>query len=269
MSELERLRNRRLSWEGSRARCPGPLKGQFVRLVLFDIDGTLTATSRIDNTCYARAFRRTFGREIPTTDWHCYSHVTDVGILHELLDKERGEPLGSQEIERFEDNYRRELEGAFIRKPAEFRSVPGARDALRKMSESSTDRVALATGGMRQTALFKLGRAGIDGSRMPGAFANDGISRAEIARTAIQRAEVESEDVVYVGDGVWDVKTAAELGMRFVGVVHESDIDRLREAGATTFVTDYEDTEAFGIALETATVPTVSQPPPSDRRSGI
>jgi beta-phosphoglucomutase-like phosphatase (HAD superfamily) len=226
-----------------------------MRLVLFDVDGTLTATSRIDNTCYARAFRRTFGRDVPTTDWNCYHHVTDVGILREILNCEQGEPLCSKEIERFEENYRRELEGAFIRKPAEFRSVPGARDALRKMAESSTVRVALATGGMRQTALFKLGRAGIDGSRIPGAFANDGITRAEIARTAIQRAEIEPEDVVYVGDGVWDVKTAAEMGMRFVGVVHESDIERLRAAGATTFVTDYEDTNAFGIALETASVP--------------
>lgn len=232
-----------------------------MRLVLFDVDGTLTATSRIDNTCYARAFRRTFGQEIPTTDWLCYHHVTDVGILHELLDKERGEPLSPEEIERFENNYRRELEGAFIRKPAEFRSVPGAREALRAISESSTTRVALATGGMRQTALFKLGRAGIDGSRMPGAFANDGISRADIARTAIQRAEVETEDVVYVGDGEWDVRTAAELGMRFVGVVHESDAERLRAAGATTFVTDYADAKAFGVALETATVPAQIESP--------
>lgn len=238
-----------------------PPKGDWVRLVLFDVDGTLTATSRIDNTCYARAFRRTFGREIPTTDWNRYSDVTDVGILHELLDDKRAEPVGPVEIDRFEDNYRRELQGAFIRRPAEFRSIPGARDALRRISESSTTRLALATGGMRQTALFKLGRAGIDGRRIPAAFANDGISRAEIARMAIRRADIETDDVVYVGDGVWDVKTSVELGMRFVGVVHESDVERLRAAGATTFVSDYADSNAFAMALDTATVPAQVDPP--------
>ncbi len=234
-----------------------------MQLVLFDIDGTLTATSQIDNTCYAKAFRKTFRREIPTTDWHRYNHVTDVGILHELLDEDRGGSLSAEEVERFEDNYKRELEGAFIRAPAEFRSVPGARNVLRCMSETANLRAALATGGMRQTALFKLGRIGIDGTQMPGAFANDGISRAEIAQVAIERSGIEPDEVIYVGDGVWDVQTASELGMRFVGIVHESNVQRLQDAGATTFITDYKDRDAFFFALQNASVPTPRKPSPS------
>lgn len=230
-----------------------------MRLILFDIDGTLTATSQIDNACYARAFRKTFGREIPTTDWNCYTHVTDVGILQELLDREQGELLESEDVDRFESNYRRELEAAFVRSPEAFRGVPGARKILRRLTCSPDVVVALATGGMRRTALFKLSRAGIDGSRIPGAFANDAISRADIARTAIARTELDPDDVVYVGDGVWDARTAAELGIRFIGVVHESDANALRSSGATTFVSDFGDADAFLIALETASVPAATR----------
>lgn len=230
-----------------------------MRLVLFDIDGTLTATSVIDNACYARAYRRTFNREIPTTDWKCYTHVTDVGILRELLEREEVGVPGQGDVNRFEDNYRRELEGAFVRKPAAFRAVPGAREILRRLAHHSDVCVALATGGMRKTALFKLNRAGIDGTQFPGAFANDGLSRADIARTAISRSDIDPDDVVYVGDGIWDARTAAELGMRFVGVIHESDETDLRKSGATTFVSDYRNADAFFIALETASVPTAIQ----------
>jgi beta-phosphoglucomutase-like phosphatase (HAD superfamily) len=240
-----------------------------VRIILFDIDGTLTATSRIDNTCYARAFSKTFGREIPSTEWSCYEHVTDVGILRELLDREREAPLSASDIEQFEQNYRRELECAFVRKPAEFRAIPGAREVLRRLSSAADICVGLATGGMRRTALFKLSRAGIDGARMPGAFADDAISRAEIARTAIARSEIEPDDVVYVGDGVWDVRTAAELGMRFVGVSHESDPEGLRMSGATTLISDYSDTQAFFLALETASVPIATNPHPRSDGPGV
>lgn len=240
-----------------------------MRLILFDIDGTLTATSRIDHISYARAFSRTFGREIPSTKWNCYEHVTDVGILRELLDRERDAPLSAHEIERFEQNYRRELEFAFVRRPAEFRAIPGARDALRRLSSATDVCVGLATGGMRRTALFKLSRAGIDGDRMPGAFADDAISRAEIARTAIARSEIEPDDVVYVGDGVWDVRTAAELGMRFLGVCHESNPADLHMSGATTLITDYRDTNAFFHALETASVPVATNPHPRSGGPGV
>ena len=47
-------------------------RSTLVTLVLFDIDGTLTATSAVDAQCYAAAFYRTFGFPLPTTDWDVY-----------------------------------------------------------------------------------------------------------------------------------------------------------------------------------------------------
>ncbi len=228
-----------------------------MRLVLFDVDGTLTATSRVDNRCFARAFERTFRRPIPTTDWNAYKHVSDVGILKELLEDDPSVRLSEGDIAAFERVYKRELETAFILEPAAFRSVPGARGMLRHVAESVDTVAALATGGMRQTALFKLSRIGIEGASMIGAFANDAVSRTDIARMAIERSGVSPDDIVYVGDGLWDLRTAAEMGIRFIGIAYESSPEHLSSAGATIILSDYENARAVSEALETATVPPV------------
>lgn len=225
-----------------------------MRIILFDIDGTLTATTNADNGCYERAFEKAFGFPIPTTDWHCYKHVTDIGIIQEVMKNTGRKPAPKDAINRFEEIYEGELAASFARHPAGFIEVPGARALLDTLRERGVP-AALATGGMRRTALFKLRQIGVDGAAMPGAFANDAISRADIALTAIRRSGVTPSDVVYFGDGSWDATTAAELGMRFVGVCREYSRDRLLRVGATTVIDNYADRDAVFDAIESAGVP--------------
>jgi len=66
---------------------------------------------------------------------------------------------------------------------------------------------------------------------------------------------VAATDVVYVGDGLWDVKTSAALAMRFIGVAHESSPEHLRDAGASVCIGSYLDRAGFEAALRVATVP--------------
>ncbi|MBX7257391.1 MAG: HAD family hydrolase [Candidatus Hydrogenedentes bacterium] len=228
-----------------------------MRLILFDIDGTLTATSDADKDCYDRAFLRAFGVPLPTTDWHAYKHVTDTGIIHEVVEPAWGRPVAISEIEAFESAFLDELMMAFETNPGGFTEVPGACALLSALQKMENVAIALATGGMRKTALFKLSKIGIDGEQLAGGFANDAISRADIARIAAQRTGVQASDIVYVGDGMWDLLTSRELGMRYVGITRESNADRLREAGATALLEDYSDPAAFYAALETAKVPTL------------
>ncbi|MFA6239395.1 MAG: HAD family hydrolase [Candidatus Hydrogenedentales bacterium] len=228
-----------------------------MRLILFDIDGTLTATTEADNGCYDRAFLRAFGIPLPTTDWHAYTHVTDVGILREVVEPIWGRSVTQSEIDAFESAYLDEIERAFESNPEGFEEVPGARELLQTLQNTEGVAIALATGGMRRTALFKLSKIGIDGALLPGGFANDAISRADIARVAAKRSGVYANDTVYVGDGMWDLLTSRELGMRYIGITRESNADRLRDAGATALLEDYSDPAAFFVALQTATVPIV------------
>ena len=61
--------------------------------------------------------------------------------------------------------------------------------------------------------------------------------------------------VVSIGDGVWDVRTAIELDVPFVGIGTGSRADQLRLAGAGIVLPDYSDLDAFMTALETRVIP--------------
>jgi phosphoglycolate phosphatase-like HAD superfamily hydrolase len=224
-------------------------------LVLFDVDGTLTATTGCDLKCYAAAFEEVFGLPLPSHDWHDYEHVTDSGVIWEVVEARRGAAVPAEEFARFEEVFATALQAEYEADPLAFTEIPGSAALLEDLRKKNV-RFAFASGGMRRTALFKLACAGIDGSKVPGAFANDHLSREGIARCAIERAGGNlQDDIVYVGDGLWDVRTSAAVGMRFIGITHESCRDRLTSAGASVCLSDYSNPDAFAEALKIARVP--------------
>ena len=225
-------------------------------LMLFDIDGTLSATTLSDGRCFATSFEHVFGFPCPTTDWHAYQHVTDSGIVHELLEGRQGRRATASEWDAFVSAYMEILANDHAVHPHEYGEIPGAASLIRELvSPPNAQPVALATGCMKRSAMFKLSKAGIDGSTLAGGFADDAISRVGIARCAIARAGGTPSDIVYIGDGIWDVLTSAQLGMRFVGIAHQSDEQRLRDHGATSVIADLNDRDTFFRAVDEATVP--------------
>lgn len=63
-----------------------------MKLVMFDIDGTLTQTFAIDAECYVRALTEVSGFEAISTDWASYQHTTNSGILSEIYEMRLGRP---------------------------------------------------------------------------------------------------------------------------------------------------------------------------------
>ena len=51
-----------------------------MNLLVFHVDGTLTATNEVDTCCFTRAFLEVFCVEL-NTSWHIYPHRTDSGII--------------------------------------------------------------------------------------------------------------------------------------------------------------------------------------------
>lgn len=226
---------------------------------MFDIDGTLTATTEADNGCYDRGFLRAFGVPLPTTDWHAYTHVTDVGILREVIEPIWGRSVTQSEIDAFESAYLDEVERAFKSNPEGFAGVPGARELLRSFAENTEGvAIALATGGLRRTALFKLSKMGSrQGALLPAVLRTTRSRGRTLPSVAAKRSGVHADDTVYVGDGMWDLLTSRELGMRYIGITRESNADRLRAAGATALLDDFSEPAAFFAALQSATIPIV------------
>ena len=63
-----------------------------MHLIIFDIDGTLTETMKIDEECFVRSFKEVFGFADIDTDWSHYPHTTDSSIFHEFYVSRRGRP---------------------------------------------------------------------------------------------------------------------------------------------------------------------------------
>jgi len=238
-----------------------------VKLAIFDIDGTLTQTSGVDDECWLRAVRLTWGIEGVNTDWASYRHSTDEAIGSEIFETHRGRAATRKELDELRECFASLIERESIDRPERFVATPGAAEVLRALpSQGWTP--AIATGGWRRTALVKLRVAGVDVEGIAAAFADDAWPRAEIIQMAAVRASVPTaaaggpggrdiparhgpiDRIVYVGDGVWDVTAARARGYGFVGVAREPRSGLLRRAGAAAVLPDLSEIDRVLDALE-------------------
>lgn len=231
-----------------------------MRLAIFDIDGTLTETNEVDSDCFVRAMADAHGVGHLNTDWGAYAHTTDSFITREVLRENFGRAPLEGELSKFKDCFVSHLEEICAGDASLFVEVAGASAALTRLRRESGWCVAIATGCWSGSALLKLSAAGLETEDVPTAFAEDGVSREEILLAALARAREaygrESFDaVVSLGDGLWDVTAARNLGFAFVGVGRGARASRLRDAGAGHVVEDFKDYERLLLCLSGARVP--------------
>ncbi|MFN0107994.1 MAG: HAD family hydrolase [Blastocatellia bacterium] len=231
-----------------------------MKLAILDIDGTLTDTSHVDAICFTRAVAETHGVLEIGDSWANCPHVSDSGVAHQIfLDHFNREPTDedlSPLKTRFFDllHHHHELDAAH------FAEIPGARQMVTQLEQKDDWVITIATGCWRGSAKIKLAAAGIELDRFPGGFAEDARPREGIVQAAIDRARQhygvnQFAKVVSVGDGLWDVRTAANLGLDFVGIASDERAKHLTEAGARHIVGDYRNLNGFFEFLNLAEKP--------------
>lgn len=190
-----------------------------MHLVMFDIDGTLVDSVGFDAELYAQAVESVLNVEIDRK-WNAYEHVSDSGILEQVLrdarfDHERA-ALAARVQQRFVGLVRDYLE----REPAAVREIAGAKRLVERLRALPEVCVAIATGGWEPTARLKLKHVGIDVAGIGFASSSDARARTDIMRLAAQRAlrGAPFRRSTYFGDGAWDQRASAELGYDFVAV---------------------------------------------------
>ena len=231
-----------------------------MKLVIFDVDGTLTRTVEVDSACFVQAFADEFKITDINTDWARYEHYTDSGIADEIFRQKLGRALSPEEHIKLIDRFLFLLGKNAKTSPELFGEIPGAKKTLLRLENEPGWKMAIATGCWLDSAFFKLEKAGIRPQGIPIASADDSMIREKIARLSRKRARSlyrvrHFQRVVYVGDGIWDVRMARRLEIPFLGVGDEEKQKYLSRAGAEHFLPDLRDYDLFLRKLDEADVP--------------
>ncbi len=219
-----------------------------MHLVMFDIDGTLTASYEFDKECFVSALSDVLNTDNIDSDWSTYKYVSSSGITMEAFTRHTGREVTDKELREVESRLMFHLTERFKGNRSDFIEIPGAKYLIEELESRDDITISLATGCWKDEALYKLNKSGFDVSGFPMASSNDAISREEIMTTSLQRAMTvygikEFESVTYVGDGIWDLRSAENLGYQFIGIGDNLQI--LKENGAANLHSNFIDIRAF------------------------
>jgi phosphoglycolate phosphatase-like HAD superfamily hydrolase len=195
-----------------------------MRLVLFDIDGTLLTSEGIGRTAMRRALGSIFGS--PGNPAYRYDGKTDRQIVRDVmrLEGHSDEYIDSQ-MEKVMEVYLEGLRenaksGKFNVKPLE--GVVELLDALEPRKDVV---LGLLTGNVEPGARTKLIAAGINPDRFRvNAFGSDHEDRPELPAIAQRRAseklglDIEGGRMVVIGDTPADIACGRSLGAKAIGV---------------------------------------------------
>jgi len=231
-----------------------------LRLILFDIDGTLLWTDGAGRRAIQRALLDEMGTAGPI-DQYRFDGKTDPQIVRELMTL-AGHPEAEAE-ERITAVCRRYvglLEAELAQPTQKTRLFAGVREllaALEPHEAAGRALVGLLTGNLEGGATLKLRSAGLDPARFAvGAYGSDSGRRADLPAIAAERAARKTgrsfagADVVIVGDTPDDIACARPIGARVVAVATGFfRVDQLRAAGAAHVFEHMADTGAVTSAL--------------------
>jgi len=212
-------------------------------ILVLDIDGTLTDSVSMHQEALLGAMQALGLRRL-NTDWGSYPHHTDMGIFAHAM-AENGMKASSADMAA---SFEHDLDNRFARLLAErgLCEVPGAR-ALVLAAAQTRWGVVFATGGIRSVSQRKLRAVEIDFSEELLISSSEHASRRSLVEAAVNRAmqvyDISSpQAVTSVGDGLWDLRVAGELGLGFIGVgsPESSSAHALRARGAMVFNTNHE-----------------------------
>ena len=226
-----------------------------MRLLLFDIDGTLVLTGGAGSRAMTRAFAATHGLEdaLKTVD---LAGRTDRIIMRDALTKARRHH-DEVDLDEFREAYCAALREE-IQKPGTGRRglLPGVRPLLERLAARDDVRLALLTGNFRASAEIKLAAFGIWDFFSWGAFADDAIERDDLIRIAHGRHEtehglaIEPDRVVVIGDTPHDIRCARAGGAKVVAVATGNySLDQLEAHQPDVLFPDLADTDAVLRAL--------------------
>lgn len=192
-----------------------------VRLVLFDIDGTLIRTGGAG----VRAFAKVFATEFNAVDGFeqlKFAGRTDAGLVREFFGVHEIPPTPAN-FERFFERYVFWLDQ--MMRNCQGNVCPGVREFLQGLQALlQPPLLGLLTGNIRLGAEIKLRHFNLWDCFQTGAFADDHEEREQIAAVArargsrILRRDLRGDEVLVIGDTPLDIACAHAIGAKVMAV---------------------------------------------------
>jgi phosphoglycolate phosphatase-like HAD superfamily hydrolase len=195
-----------------------------VRIVLFDIDGTLLRSGGAGRASMERALTEVFGS--PGSSEYHYGGKTDKQIVRDLMRREgfTDDAIDSQ-MDQLLDSYVAGLAGELEARSRTVLVCDGVIELLDALDKEERVVVGLLTGNIESGARAKLTAAGLDPSRFRvNAFGSDHELRPELPAVAQRRAsellgvDVHGNRLVIIGDTPADIQCGEAIGARAIAV---------------------------------------------------
>jgi phosphoglycolate phosphatase-like HAD superfamily hydrolase len=220
-----------------------------MKIILFDIDGTLVLTGGAGGRAMARAAADLFGLQSADKSI-AMAGRTDAWIVSQIA-AQYNAPFDAEVLARFRTIYLRHLLEE-IEQPGPQKGVlPGVIDLLRALRRRDDAHVGLLTGNFHEGARIKLEHFGLWDYFEGGAFGDDAENRTHLFDIALSRVSaaggptVSRGDVIIVGDTPLDVDVALAAGAQALAVATGPyDVKMLRESGAPIVMEDLSDRDA-------------------------
>jgi phosphoglycolate phosphatase-like HAD superfamily hydrolase len=188
-----------------------------MRLILFDVDGTLVTSSRIGRAALDRALQEVFGT-VGALATYEFAGKTDRGIIHDLMTAAGYAPAEIVRRHAAMDE-RMAAAGRVLFTGETLQACPGVPELLAVLRRRENVTLALLTGNLEATTPLKLAAAGIDPRLfVAGAYGSESRERNELLSIAVRRVaeatglNFSGEDIIVVGDTPADIQCARAGG---------------------------------------------------------
>lgn len=214
-----------------------------MRLILFDIDGTLLSCGPQVKPLFGAALREVFGTLGPLGG-HDFAGKTDpLSVVELMVGQGRDEREVRARMPDVRSAFARHLDSGLRRE--EMRLMPRVREMLHDLAARDDLHLALLTGNWEPSGRIKLGRFDLNGFFPFGAFGDDAEDRRELVPVALERAHqitgvrFRPEDALIIGDTARDVDCGRVHGVPTLAVATGfTPAEDLEAAGADWVVKD-------------------------------